>query len=192
MKLIAKRYYCYEYEQMIESLKRLKRFYYNEYDLVLPKIVFELLIIAEDKRFYQHYGIDFLAMSNAFCHNIWHRSKRGASTVEQQLVRIIRAKYEYTYKRKVKEILLATVVDEILTKLEIINIYLMIAYFGNQMYGISYLLEKYNVNLDELTSLEIAKIIARLKYPDYRNRNIKRENAIMDRAKYILKIYDKG
>jgi membrane peptidoglycan carboxypeptidase len=149
------------------------------------------LIIAEDRRFYQHFGIDFKAISKAILQNIFNNFKRGASTIEQQIVRTITKRYEITYRRKVREILLAPLVDKMITKNDITGFYLFIAYYGYQMEGIKNACFKLNLNFENITMENSARLIARIKYPETKLPTIKRINQINSRYNKILDDYKK-
>src|SRR4029077_6769074 len=102
----------------------------------IPKIIIRVLIAAEDHRFCQHSGVDLFAIVAALCRSIWQHRLFGASTINQQLVRVLTCHYDRTLKRKVKEILLASLVTRVIPKTEIPGIYLSVAYFGWRMNGL--------------------------------------------------------
>jgi len=146
------------------------------------------LIISEDKRFYYHYGFDIYAIFRAIFHFILQNKIEGASTIEQQFVRTVTNERKRSVSRKLKEILLSSLLKKRYSKDDIINSYLSIAFFGDNLIGLNGVAYLYNKKLNELNNKEIAEIISRLKYPQFHNRNEKR---IMIRRDYILHKYEK-
>ena len=153
-------------------------------DLKLPSEFYKFIVLAEDKRFYYHLGFDVFGIVRAFIHNILYGKIEGASTINQQLVRTITNSREKTLKRKLKEIILATQLKILYNKNDIIYHYILIAYLGTNLVGLSSLLKKLNKDLTLLTNIEISEIIARLKYPEPLTG--KTEKIIL-RSNYILK-----
>lgn len=91
----------------------------------------------EDKRFYSHHGVDYLRMISAAKNNIFSGSfKEGASTITQQLVKNTHLKSDKTISRKIQEIRIARDLERNYDKDEIMEMYLNILYFGNNIYGI--------------------------------------------------------
>lgn len=156
-------------------------------DIIIPIKFNELIILAEDKRFYFHFGFDIHGIFRAFIHNVFFKKFEGASTITQQLVRTITQAKEPSIKRKVKEIILATQLKKIYIKKEIITHYLLIAYYGTNLNGLKDVVKKYNKNIENLNETEIAEIIARLKYPEPSNGKNKK---IILRRNYILNKYN--
>ncbi|MEP1142548.1 MAG: PBP1A family penicillin-binding protein [Henriciella sp.] len=103
----------------------------------LPPHVARAFIAAEDKRFYEHDGADTQAMVRAAWSNVISgRTVSGASTITQQLVKNLVLSPEQTLKRKVQEVRLARQLEEILSKNEILELYLNRVYFGSGFYGL--------------------------------------------------------
>lgn len=103
----------------------------------LPQYVPTAFIDTEDKRFYTHRGYDLKRIIKATIINIATKSKtQGASTISQQLIKNSLLTNEKTYKRKVKEIILAIKMEKQFTKDEILEMYLNTIYFGSNAYGI--------------------------------------------------------
>ncbi len=146
------------------------------------------LIISEDKRFYFHYGFDIYAIFRAVFHFVFQNKIEGASTIEQQFVRTVTNERERSIRRKLKEIFLSSLLKKNYSKDDIINSYLSIAFFGDNLIGLNKVACLYNKKLYELTNKEIAEIISRLKYPQFHNIN---EQRIMIRSGYILNKYEK-
>ncbi len=94
-------------------------------------------IAVEDKRFYRHFGIDFIRIGGALLRNIRERSfVEGGSTITQQLAKMLFLSSEKTVTRKIKEIFLSLQLERIYTKDTILGLYLNHAYLGTRAYGI--------------------------------------------------------
>ena len=94
------------------------------------KKIIKYLIAAEDHRYYFHPGADIIAIFRAIYKNVFFHKHKGASTIEQQLVRVLTNDYERTLKRKLKEIYLASHLRKYADKETIAIAYLDIAYYG--------------------------------------------------------------
>ncbi len=104
----------------------------------IPLIVKQAFIAAEDKRFYTHKGVDLWGISRALITNIRNRAVvEGASTITQQLARMIFLSQERTYTRKIKEVALAYKLERNFSKDEILERYLNNVYLGSNAYGVS-------------------------------------------------------
>lgn len=104
----------------------------------MPQAVIDAAICVEDKRFYQHRGVDYKALLRAFVSLVENRGKvtQGGSTVTMQLARTMYLTPEVSWRRKVKEIFIARELEEKFSKEEILEFYLNNIYFGNGYYGI--------------------------------------------------------
>ncbi|MFA9190316.1 transglycosylase domain-containing protein [Flavobacterium sp. FZUC8N2.13] len=165
----------------------------NEYSSLanLNNLV-DFLVIGEDRRFYKHRGFDIIAIIRAIRNRLFYNKKEGASTIEQQLVRVLTNQYRRTLKRKIKEIILATKLKKILSKKEIALLYLKLAYFGTEKQGLENTLRSLNLNLNsELSDLVCASIIARLKYPEPKSNSTIKLLFIKRRTDYIIEIHNK-
>ncbi|MDO9594306.1 MAG: biosynthetic peptidoglycan transglycosylase [Lutibacter sp.] len=128
-------------------------------------------ISIEDKRFYSHYGHDIFSIFRAIINNMSKNRIQGASTIEQQLIRIILKKNELTLKRKYFEITLSTEISKRLSKSETINKYLNSYLFHSNIIGVSSLCKKENYLIDQLSNKDIYEIVARFKYPKVTKEN---------------------
>lgn len=148
----------------------------------------KFLTLAEDRRFYEHNGFDIKAIIRALYKNIFLGCHEGASTIDQQLVRVITNDYRYKISRKIKEIILAIWLDRHYTKRQISACYLSVAYYGTRYPKLDQYLNLNNINIrrDELREEIAANIIARLKYPEPRYYNSIISRKISNRVKYIL------
>ena len=103
----------------------------------VPPILIDAFIAAEDNKFWEHAGVDYVGMFRAFLANIRAgRSKQGASTITQQVVKTFLLTPEKTFKRKIQEIIIARRLEQKLTKQEILTLYVNQIYFGAGRYGI--------------------------------------------------------
>ena len=104
----------------------------------MPLLVQKAFIAAEDRRFYSHEGVDGLGILRAIGRNISQGSvEEGASTITQQLARIVYLSQDRTLVRKLKEAALATKIERQLSKEQILEQYLNYVYLGSSAYGVS-------------------------------------------------------
>ncbi len=183
----------------------LKSFYTEERIFIpvkrIPENIKNAFLASEDKNFNNHYGIDIFAILRAFFTNITNinSNKRvvGASTITQQVVKNILLTNELSYSRKIKEIILAIRIENILDKDEILELYLNDIYLGFGSYGIgSASLNYFNKSIYDLDLHEIAFLAALPKAPNNYNpksnylKAIDRRNWVIDRMyanKFIKK-----
>ncbi len=176
----------------------LKSFYLEERIFIpierIPKNVVNAFISAEDKNFFDHHGIDLLAILRAMFTNImsFQTEKKvvGASTITQQVVKNLLLSNEVSYERKFKEIILAIRIENILTKNQILELYLNDIYLGFGSYGIGTAsLNYFNKSIDQLKLHESAFLAALPKAPNNYNPISKYERAITRRNWVIDKMY---
>lgn len=149
------------------------------------------LILAEDHRYYTHPGYDVIGICRAFLKDLFLGKREGASTIEQQLVRVLTGDYRFCLKRKIKEIYLATKLKNIADKYTLAAAYLDIANYGTDYRRLSLILDKYGAKLSQdMDSTICAEIVARLKYPEPREINSRRMAQIERRKKHILRLYE--
>jgi penicillin-binding protein 1A len=103
----------------------------------VPRHVKLAFLAAEDASFYEHAGLDYLGMLRALAVNLRAgRTKQGASTITQQVIKNVLLDSERSYERKIKETILARRLEQSLTKDEIFSLYLNHIYLGHGRYGI--------------------------------------------------------
>ena len=103
----------------------------------IPEQVQKAFIAAEDKRFFQHKGIDERGLIRAFIGNLAHSGRpQGGSTITQQVVKNLLVGEDLTYERKIREMIVATRVERTLSKGEILELYLNSTYLGRSAWGI--------------------------------------------------------
>lgn len=142
----------------------------NKEKIEIPDILISSIVRIEDKRFYYHNGIDIYSIARAVYKNLTSKRLEGASTIVQQLVRNSINERSITFKRKINEIFLATLIDKQFSKNEIIIAYLETYNFGKSI-GINSLCQNENYLLHTLSNYEVAQITARLKYPNLNTSN---------------------
>jgi len=162
-----------------------KRFLANlgEMHAFLPKA----FLAAEDSSFYQHEGVDPLAIFRAFLKNLQHGGMRqGGSTITQQIVKRLLLTPEKSLKRKIKEAILAYRLERYLTKDEILTIYLNQIYLGSRAYGVEAAARTYfGVHVGQLTLAQSA-MLAGLPQAPSRYSPLKDFEAAKARQKYVL------
>lgn len=143
------------------------------------------LIAAEDHRSPIHPGVDPISMLRALL--VWIRAGKlqGASTIEQQLVRVIVGRYEWTAQRKIKEQMLAIALSRKRTKARIAEAYLSVAFYGSGQYGIRAIRGVCGPDLDSSCQDSISHIVARLKYPKPLNPSVEWQLKASRRVEYI-------
>ena len=104
----------------------------------MPDHVIKAVLATEDRRFFEHYGIDFLGLARALSENMRANSVvQGGSSITQQLAKNLFLSNERTVERKVKEAFLAVWLEANLSKKEILQLYLDRAYMGGGTFGIA-------------------------------------------------------
>ena len=133
----------------------------------LPNHLVEALIVTEDRRFFTHKGFDIRGIIRAFFVNYRSgRIKQGASTITQQLARILFLNNKKTFDRKINEILISHKLEKVFSKEQIIALYLNHAYFGSGNYGIKDAAKFYfNKRVENLNLNESAILVGVLKAP---------------------------
>jgi membrane peptidoglycan carboxypeptidase len=154
-----------------------------------PVTVQRLLISGEDHRFFSHPGFDLIAICRAIYRRLILGKIEGASTIEQQIVRVLTGKYERTIKRKLREILLAVLLTRVVPKSDLPSLYLRIGYYGWRMNNYRQACARLGLNATAMSLREAAGLIARLKYPEPCTVSVKREAQITRRAVYLMNLY---
>jgi penicillin-binding protein 1A len=135
---------------------------------VIPKVVINAFLAAEDRRFYEHGGLDIKGIARALIKNIQRRGKRaeGASTITQQVAKNLLLSNERTFDRKLKEAILAIRMERTFKKEQILELYLNEIYLGMNSYGVAAAaLNYFNKELAQLTLEEAAYLAALPKAP---------------------------
>lgn len=149
------------------------------------------LVAAEDRRFFNHCGVDFRGIVRAAFAYILKRNIQGASTITQQLVRVVVNDYRFSFQRKLKEICIAAEVDSIIDKRSQAELYLLIGYYGWRMNGLTAAKERLSISFPCSTA-QAAQLVARLKYPEPKNFSINQTKKIDCRAAHILNLINEN
>lgn len=134
----------------------------------IPPLMVQAVVAAEDNRFYDHQGVDYLGVLRAALKNYRSgRIRQGASTVTQQLARNSFELRERTYERKIVEMLLANRIEENFSKEKIMELYLNRVYFGAGLYGLDAAARGYfGVAPIDLTAGQCATLAGLLRSPN--------------------------
>lgn len=154
----------------------------------LPNQLIAALIATEDRRFFSHNGFDIKGIIRAFLVNYkaGYR-KQGASTITQQLAKILFLNNKKTINRKINEILLAHKLEKIFSKEQILTLYLNYAYFGAGNYGIKDAAKFYfGKKVSDLNLNESAILVGILKAPSKLAPH-KHKKLAEDRADIVIK-----
>ena len=153
----------------------------------LPPYVPRAFVAIEDRRFYEHYGIDPLGIARAAVANVLHRGvSQGGSTLTQQLAKNLFLTQERTVTRKLQEALLAVWLERKFTKTQILELYLNRVYFGSGAYGIEQAsLRYFGKPAKQMNVAEAAMLAGLVKSPTRLapNRNF---DAAEKRAKIVI------
>ncbi len=135
----------------------------------IPERVQKAFIAAEDKRFYEHKGIDERGLIRAFIANLANSGRpQGGSTITQQVVKNLLVGEDLTYERKIREMVVASRVEHTLSKGEILELYLNSVYVGRGAWGIELAARSYFGKAARQLTLEEGALLAGLvKGPNY-------------------------
>src|SRR2546423_6325140 len=153
----------------------------------IPEHVRNAFIAAEDKRFYQHKGVDERGLIRAFIGNLAQSGRpQGGSTITQQVVKNLLVGEELTYERKIREMVVASRVEHALSKAEILELYLNSVYLGRGSWGIELAARSYfGKPAKELTLEEGALLAGLTKGPNYFNPD-RHPGRAQERLAYVL------
>ncbi|MBI5741138.1 MAG: PBP1A family penicillin-binding protein [Nitrospirae bacterium] len=134
----------------------------------IPEDLIRAIIAVEDSRFWQHKGVDYIAIVRAvFKDALAGRIKEGASTITQQLAKVIFLSPEKTVSRKLKEAILAFRLEKNLSKEEILELYFNRVYFGHGAYGIEMAARAYfGKSVSDVSLAEAALLSGLVKAPN--------------------------
>ncbi|MDA8485967.1 transglycosylase domain-containing protein [Pseudomonas resinovorans] len=142
------------------------------------------LFAAEDHRNSLHFGVDPIAIVRALIIRVLKRKKQGASTIEQQFVRTVTARYERTPRRKVREQVLATMLAQEFSKKDIAVSYLACAFYGSGLIGFDGIKK---IRGDEEGGVDEV-IVAYLRYPKPSLPSVRHFSKHRERVDHIRKI----
>jgi penicillin-binding protein 1A len=154
----------------------------------VPEGLRKAILAAEDERFYEHGGVDYIGVLRAALHNFSTGSaKQGASTITMQVARNFFLSTEKTFTRKFNEALLAFKIEHSLSKDQILEIYINQIYLGQRAYGFASAAQAYfGKNLRDLNLAEMAMLAGLPKAPSRYNPVVNMQRA-KDRQLYVLR-----
>lgn len=125
----------------------------------IPQAMKDAVLAAEDARFFEHGGVDYLGMVRAGLANFGRSKSQGASTISMQVARNVYLSAEKTYTRKIYEVLLTFKLEHMLTKEQILEIYMNQIFLGHRAYGFAAAAQAYygkplkDISVDEAAML---------------------------------------
>lgn len=179
--------------RIIDEFSRERRLFTPAEDI--PDLVKQAFISAEDKNFYTHGGYDARGIAAAIVEAVRSRGKnvRGASTITQQVMKNFLLSGDRRIERKIKEIILATRIEETLSKDKILELYLNEIFLGQNSYGATAAAQTYfNKPLRELAPHEAAMLASMPKAPsDFHP--VRNRERLLKRRDFVLKeMYENG
>jgi penicillin-binding protein 1A len=153
----------------------------------IPDLVQKAFVAAEDRRFFEHHGVDERGIIRAFIGNLADPGRpQGGSTITQQVVKNLLVGDDVTYERKIREMIVASRVESTLSKPEILELYLNSAYLGRASWGVEMAARSYfGKSAKNLTLAEGAMLAGLLKGPSFFNPDRHPERA-RERLGYVL------
>src|SRR6056297_3498333 len=179
--------------RVIDEFARERRLFTPAEDI--PVMVKQAFISAEDKNFYQHGGYDARGIAAAVVEAVQTRGEtlRGASTITQQVMKNFLLSGDRQIERKIKEIILATRIEETLSKEKILELYMNEIFLGQNSYGVTAAAQTYfNKSLGELAPHEAAFLASMPKAPsDFHP--VREKTKLRQRRDFVLKeMYENG
>ena len=161
----------------------------------IPVLVKQAFVSAEDKNFYSHEGYDLRGIAAAVIEAVRTRGAtvRGASTITQQVMKNFLLSGDRQIERKIKEIILASRIEDTLSKDKILELYLNEIFLGQNSYGVAAAAQTYfNKTLDQLAPHEAATLASLPKAPsDYHP--VREKTRLLSRRNFVLKeMYENG
>ncbi len=154
---------------------------------VVPDAVQKAFIAAEDRRFYKHHGVDERGIIRAFIGNLANPGRpEGGSTITQQVVKNLLVGQDVTYQRKIREMLVASRLEDVMSKNDILELYLNSAYLGRASWGIEMAARSYfGKSAKDLTLGEGAVLAGLLKGPSFYNPD-RHPHRARERLAYVI------
>jgi len=136
----------------------------------IPRVMKDAVLAIEDARFYEHGGVDYKGLARAALANLGRIKSQGASTITMQVARNVYLSSEKTYTRKIYEILLTFKLEHLLSKDQILEIYMNQIFLGNRAYGFAAAAQTYfGKSLKDLSIAEAAMLAGLPKAPSAYN-----------------------
>jgi penicillin-binding protein 1A len=157
-----------------------------------PQKLIDSVLASEDDGFFEHSGVDFKGLFRAALSNFRSSSSgQGASTITMQVARNFFLSRDKTYERKLKEVLLSFRLEQILSKEEILSLYLNKIFLGHRAYGFGAAAEVYyDRELDQLSTAQIAMLAGLPKAPSSYNPLRNPERALIRRNYVLGRLYE--
>ena len=157
----------------------------------IPTQIVNALISSEDKRFYEHNGVDSIGLLRSVVGILTGQDWGGGSTITMQVTKNFFFEGEPAYSRKFKEILLAIKMEKELSKEEILELYLNRTFFGISAYGIAAAARQYyDKEISELTLPEIATMVGIMPRPNSWNPLQSPDKAHEERSRVLRRMLD--
>jgi penicillin-binding protein 1A len=153
----------------------------------VPDFLQRAFVAAEDRRFFEHHGIDERGIIRAFIGNLADPGRpQGGSTITQQVVKNLLVGEDVTYERKIREMIVASRLESSMSKNEILELYLNSAYLGRGSWGVEMAARSYfGRSAKELTLAQAAMLAGLLKGPSFYNPDRHPDRA-RERLAYVL------
>lgn len=180
--------------EKISTLRSGKDAYYLTYE-ELPRAAVDVMLVTEDKKFYSHEGVDYLANVRALYYLIKNEGEitQGGSTITQQLARTVYLTNEVTYERKLVEVFLAWELEEKYSKQQILEFYFNNIYFANGYYGIQAAAYGYfGRSVKELSLSEVVFLCAIPNNPSMYDPKLRMEKTIERRDRMLNQMLQDG
>jgi penicillin-binding protein 1A len=159
----------------------------------IPKVMTNAVLAIEDSRFYEHGGVDYKGILRAAVANLGRMKSQGASTITMQVARNVYLSTEKTYTRKIYEILLTFKLEHLLTKDQILEIYMNQIFLGNRAYGFAAAAEAYfDKPLKDVTLAEAAMLAGLPKAPSAYNPIVNPKRARVRQLHIIDRMLENG
>ncbi len=180
-----------QWDQLCDTIKKLElEIAQTDVPIPTPQMC-KLLIVGEDHRFYEHPGVDLLALCRAFWKTFFCGERQGGSTIAMQFVRTITSRYEKTWQRKLLEIVFAVRLTRYLPKDRLPTLYLWVAYYGWGMNDFTQACARLKIDPKTVSVFEAAQLVARLKYPEPRECSPKHLEKIQRRGHHLITLANK-
>ena len=126
----------------------------------IPNDLKNALVAIEDQRFYKHNGVDYKSLVRSVVHNIFSDTTQGGSTIEMQISKNLLTNDDKNIKRKIRDMYNAIKIDKIMSKDEILGVYLNNVYFGKSYYGVAKASRTYfGKDVSDLTLAQSAMLV---------------------------------
>ncbi len=158
----------------------------------IPKSVQLAFVATEDQRFYEHNGLDVRGIIRAFMSNTASSGRpQGGSTITQQVVKNLLTGDDLTFERKIREMVLALRVESLMSKAEILELYLNYVYLGRASWGVDMAAQSYfGKSVKQVNMTEAAMLAALTRGPTFYS-PVTHLDRLQERIEYVLGQMDK-